>query len=172
MRAAARHRRIGPYQLQAAIAGVHAHAPDGDAVDWRAIVALYDALCALAPSPVAALNRAVAIAYADGPQAGSAALDALPASELDGYHLYHVARADVLRRCGDAAAARSAYERALARAQQPSEQTFLRARDRRPYVSALRAERANVAAVSVQSPTPRRRPSGAMNWTVVLWMTS
>jgi RNA polymerase sigma-70 factor (ECF subfamily) len=127
LRAAARHRRTGPYQLQAAIAGVHAHAPDGAGVDWRAIVALYDGLCAIAPSPVAALNRAVAVSYAEGPGAGFAALEALPADELDGYHLYHVARADVLRRSGDAVAARAAYERALERTQHPSEQTFLRA---------------------------------------------
>ncbi len=97
-----------------------------DRVDWPAIVLLYDRLCALAPSPVAALNRAVAISYARGPLAGSAALDALPQAELERYHLYHVARADALRRLGDTAGARSAYERALERAQHPSEQAFLR----------------------------------------------
>jgi RNA polymerase sigma-70 factor (ECF subfamily) len=123
---AARHRSIGPYQLEAAIAGVHAHAPAPDHVDWPAIVTLYDRLCAIAPSPVAALNRAVAISYAQGPQAGSDALDALPADELASYHLYHVARADALRRLGDAAGARAAYERALERAQHPSERAFLR----------------------------------------------
>jgi RNA polymerase sigma-70 factor (ECF subfamily) len=123
--AAARHRSIGPYQLEAAIAGVHAHATSPDHVDWPAIVTLYDRLCAIAPSPVAALNRAVAISYAQGPQAGATALDALPVAELETYHLYHVARADTLRRLGNVAAARSAYERALQHAQHPSEQAFL-----------------------------------------------
>jgi RNA polymerase sigma-70 factor, ECF subfamily len=123
--AAARHRTIGPYQLEAAIAAVHAHAPAADRVDWLAIVTLYDALIAIAPSPVAGLNRAVAVAYAHGPQAGTAALDALPLDELETYHLYHVARADALRRLGDAAAARAAYERALQHAQHPSERAFL-----------------------------------------------
>jgi RNA polymerase sigma-70 factor (ECF subfamily) len=123
--AAARHHCIGPYQLEAAIAGVHAHAPSAETVDWTAIVTLYDRLCALAPSPVAALNRAVAISYAHGPAAGSTALDALPLDDLQTYHLYHVARADALRRLGDAAGARAAYERALQHAQHPSEQAFL-----------------------------------------------
>jgi RNA polymerase sigma-70 factor (ECF subfamily) len=124
--AAARHNSVGPYQLEAAIAGVHAHAPSPDRVDWRAIVTLYDTLCAIAPSPVAALNRAVAISYAQGPHAGNAALDALPLDELETYHLYHVARADALRRLNDISGARAAYERALERAQNPSEQSFLR----------------------------------------------
>ena len=124
--AAARHRNVGPYQLEAAIAAVHAHAPSPERVDWPAIVSLYDQLYAIAPSPVVALNRAVAISYAQGPQAGSTALDALPVAELEPYHLYHVARADTLRRLGDTAGARAAYERALARAQQSSEQAFLR----------------------------------------------
>lgn len=123
--AAARHHSVGPYQLEAAIAGVHAHAPSPDVVDWTAIVALYDRLCALAPSPVAALNRAVAISYACGPEAGAAALDALPQDELQNYHLFHVARADALRRLGDADGARAAYERGLEHAQHPSERVFL-----------------------------------------------
>jgi RNA polymerase sigma-70 factor (ECF subfamily) len=125
LRAAARHRRAGPYQLQAAIASVHAQAASADDIDWHAIVALYDRLCALDPSPVAALNRAVAVAYADGPRAGYDALAALPAGELDGYHLYHVARADALRRLGDTPAARTAYERALACANNARERAFL-----------------------------------------------
>lgn len=128
LRAAARHRLAGPYQLQAAIASVHAQAADSGDIDWRAIVALYDHLCALDPSPVAALNRAVAVAYAEGPRAGHDALAALPAGELDGYHLYHVARADALRRLGDAPAARTAYERALERANNARERAFLRER--------------------------------------------
>jgi RNA polymerase sigma-70 factor (ECF subfamily) len=124
--AAARHRSVGPYQLEAAIASVHAHAPSPDRIDWPAIVALYDRLCSIAPSPVAALNRAVAIAYAQGPQAGATALDALPTEELESYHLYHVARADTHRRLGNITAARAAYERALTQTQHPSEQAFLR----------------------------------------------
>jgi RNA polymerase sigma-70 factor, ECF subfamily len=124
--AAARHRSVGPYQLEAAIAAVHAHAPSTERVDWPAIVSLYDQLCSIAPSPVAALNRAVAISYAQGPQAGTAALDALPIAELETYHLYHVARADALRRLGNAAGARAAYERALEYAQHTSERAFLR----------------------------------------------
>lgn len=123
--AAARHRSVGRYQLEGAIAAVHAHAPSAERVDWPAIVSLYDQLCAIAPSPVAALNRAVAIAYAQGAQAGAVALDALPTEELETYHLYHVARADTLRRLGDIPAARAAYERALGYAQHPSEQAFL-----------------------------------------------
>ena len=78
------------------------------------------------PAPIARLNRAVAVAYAQGPQAGAAALDALDGDDLDGYHLYHVARADTLRRLGDVAGARAAYERAFERAQHPSERSFLR----------------------------------------------
>ncbi len=105
---------------------MHAHAPSAERVDWTAIVSLYDQLCAIAPSPVAALNRAVAIAYAQGPQAGAAALDALPAEELDTYHLYHVARADTLRRLGNIAGRARRYERALTHTQHPSEQAFLR----------------------------------------------
>jgi len=105
---------------------VHAHAPSAEQVDWTAIVTLYDGLCAVAPSPVVRLNRAVAVAYAQGPHAGAAALDALDGEDLDGYHLYHVARADTLRRLGDVDGARAAYERAYARAANPSERSFLR----------------------------------------------
>ena len=125
--AAARHRRAAPYQLQAAIASVHAHAASADAIDWNAIAGFYDHLRALAPSPVVELNRAVAVGYARGPKAGRAALDALPAAELDAYHPYHVARADVLRRLGDIDGARAAYQRALERVQQPGERAHLTA---------------------------------------------
>ena len=124
--AAARHRNHGRYQLEAAIAGVHAHSPDATHTDWAAIVTLYDGLSAIAPSPIGRLNRAVAVAYAQGPQAGVAALDALDSEELEPYHLYHVARADALRRLGDVAGARAAYERAFERTQNPSERSFLR----------------------------------------------
>jgi RNA polymerase sigma-70 factor (ECF subfamily) len=126
LRAAARHRSPGPYQLEAAIASAHANAASAETVDWNAIVGFYDRLRSLAASPIVELNRAVAVAYARGPQAGSEALDALPRAELDGYYLYHVARADALRNLGDTVGARSAYERALERAQHPSERAFLR----------------------------------------------
>jgi RNA polymerase sigma-70 factor (ECF subfamily) len=123
---AARHRNVGAYQLQAAIAAVHANATTPDAVDWRALVDLYGGLAAVAPSPVVGLNRAVAIGFADGPAAGLAALDALRSDELAAYHLYHVARADALRRLGRTADAKAAYSSALALARNPHEQAFLR----------------------------------------------
>jgi len=125
--AAARHRLPAPYQLEAAIASVHAHAARAGEVDWRAIVGLYDHLRELAPSPVIDLNRAVAVTYAFGPQAGAEALDALPAGELDAYHHYHVARADALRRLGDVPGACRAYERALEQTQHPEARAHIRA---------------------------------------------
>jgi RNA polymerase sigma-70 factor (ECF subfamily) len=125
VRAAARHRFPAPYQLEAAIASVHAHAATADDVDWSALVELYDYLRALAPSPIVDLNRAVAVAYALGPQAGTEALDALPLAELEGYHHYHVARADTLRRLGDVAGARTSYERALDQTQQSGERAHI-----------------------------------------------
>ncbi len=119
-------RRFGPYTLQAAIAAVHAEAPDAAATDWAEIVGLYDALARLAPSPVVALNQAVAVAMRDGPVAGLALIDALLArGELADYHLAHAARADLCRRLGRTAAARAAYERALALTQQEPERRFL-----------------------------------------------
>jgi RNA polymerase sigma-70 factor (ECF subfamily) len=125
--AAARHRVPARYQLEAAIASVHAHAATPDRIDWNAIVALYDHLCVFAPSPVVSLNRAVAVAYAQGPQAGADAIAALPAAELEEYHHYHVARADTLRRLGDLPAARRAYECALEHTQQAGERAHIRA---------------------------------------------
>jgi len=126
--AAARHHAVGAYQLQAAIAAVHAGATSADAVDWRALVDLYGGLLQLAPSPVVALNRAVAVGFADGPVAGLAALDALPAGELAEYHLFHVARADALRRLERVSEARSAYATAYGLTRNPHEQAFLRAK--------------------------------------------
>jgi RNA polymerase sigma-70 factor, ECF subfamily len=118
--------RAGPYTLQAAIAAAHASAPNPQATDWRQIAALYDALRAIHPSPVIELNRAVAVAMRDGPAAGLALIDALLArGELDTYHLAHAARADLLRRLGHRDDARTAYERALALAQQEPERRFL-----------------------------------------------
>jgi RNA polymerase sigma-70 factor (ECF subfamily) len=119
---------VGPYALQAAIAAVHAER--ADATDWAQIVALYDHLLAVLPTPVVALNRAVAVAMRDGPAAGLALVDALLAdpatgAALAGYHLAHAARADLCRRLGRAADARAAYARALALARQAPERRFL-----------------------------------------------
>ena len=119
-------RRIGPYTLQAAIASVHARAPDAGATDWRQIVVLYDALLHLEPSPVIELNRAVAVAMRDGPASGLALVDALlERGELAGYRLAHAARADLCRRLGRTAQARAAYQRALELTSQESERRFL-----------------------------------------------
>ncbi|MEP6477457.1 MAG: RNA polymerase sigma factor [Actinomycetota bacterium] len=117
----------GPYQLQAAIASLHARSPAPDATDWPQIAALYAALLRLQPSPVVELNRAVAIAMADGPAAGLPLLDAL-AGELDGYHLFHSARADLLRRLGRGDEAADAYRRALAHVTNPQERAYLQRR--------------------------------------------
>jgi RNA polymerase sigma-70 factor (ECF subfamily) len=122
-------RRIGPYVLQAAIAAVHVEARSVDETDWAQIVALYDVLRRVDPSPVVALNRAAAIGMRDGPAAGLASIEAvLGQGGLDDYHLAHAARADMQRRLGLAAAARGSYQRALALARQPAERRFLQAR--------------------------------------------
>lgn len=119
-------RRIGPYTLQAAIASVHARAPDAGTTDWRQIVVLYDALLQLEPSPVIELNRAVAVAMRDGPAAGLALVDAiLERDELAGYRLAHAARADLCRRLGRTSEARAAYQRALELTSQEAERRFL-----------------------------------------------
>ncbi|HSK36773.1 MAG TPA: DUF6596 domain-containing protein, partial [Actinomycetota bacterium] len=114
----------GPYRLQACIAALHAVAPTAAATDWRRIAVLYDQLMAAAGSPVVALNRAVAVAMVDGPAAGLELMDAL-AGALDGYHLFHAARADLLRRLGRGAEAAAAYRRALELTANPVEQAFL-----------------------------------------------
>jgi len=122
-------RRFGAYTLQAAIAAVHAEAPDAAATDWEEIVALYDLLAAAAPSPVVELNRALAVAERDGPAAGLALVDALLArGALADYRLAHAARADLCRRLGRTADARASYRRALALAQQEPERRFLERR--------------------------------------------
>jgi RNA polymerase sigma-70 factor (ECF subfamily) len=124
-------RRFGAYTLQAAIAAVHAEAESVAATDWRQIVALYDQLVRIQPSPVVQLNRAVAIAMRDGPEAGLAQIDAvLEQGELANYYLAHSARADMYRRLGRPAEARSAYEKALALTQQEPERQFLQGRIR------------------------------------------
>jgi RNA polymerase sigma-70 factor (ECF subfamily) len=124
-------RRFGSYTLQAAIAAVHAEAKSVAVTDWRQIVALYDRLAEIQPSPVVQLNRAVAIAMRDGPEAGLAHIDAvLEQGELANYHLAHSARADMCRRLGRTAEARSSYEKALALTQQEPERQFLQERIR------------------------------------------
>jgi RNA polymerase sigma-70 factor (ECF subfamily) len=124
-------RRFGSYTLQAAIAAVHAEAESIAATDWRQIVALYNQLARIQPSPVVYLNRAVAIAMCDGPEAGLKHIDAiLEHGELANYYLAHSARADMYRRLGRTAEARSAYERALALTQQEPERQFLQERIR------------------------------------------
>jgi RNA polymerase sigma-70 factor (ECF subfamily) len=122
-------RRFGPYTLQAAIAAVHAGAPSAAATDWAQIVALYDLLLQVEPSPVVELNRAVALAMRDGPAAGLSLIDAILArGDLENYHLAHAVRADLCRRLGRAAEARAAYKRALSLAQQEPERRFLERR--------------------------------------------
>ena len=124
-------RRFGSYTLQAAIAAVHAEAESVAATDWRQIVALYNQLVRIQPSPVVHLNRAVAIAMRDGPEAGLKHIDAvLEDGELANYYLAHSARADMYRRLGRTAEARSSYEKALALTQQEPERQFLQERIR------------------------------------------
>jgi RNA polymerase sigma-70 factor, ECF subfamily len=120
-----RRNQPGPYQVQAAIAAVHDDAPTAAATDWRQIVALYDQLLALAPSPVVALNRAVAVAEVEGPAAALVLVDGL---DLDGYYLFHAVRADLLRRLGRPAEAAPAYEAAIARTANAAERAFLERR--------------------------------------------
>ena len=128
---ALKSRRFGSYTLQAAIAAVHAEAESVAATDWRQIVALYDQLVRVQPSPVVQLNRAVAIAMCDGPEAGLAHINAvLEQGELANYYLAHSARADMYRRLGRTTEARSSYEKALALTQQEPERQFLQERIR------------------------------------------
>jgi RNA polymerase sigma-70 factor (ECF subfamily) len=124
-------RRFGSYTLQAAIAAVHAEAESTAATDWRQIVALYNQLLRIQPSPVVQLNRAVAIAMRDGPEAGLQQIDAvLEHGELANYYLAHSARAEMYRRLGRTAEARASYEKALALTQQQPERQFLQERIR------------------------------------------
>ncbi len=118
---------LGPYQLQASVAAVHARAPRPEDTDWPLIAALYEALSDATPSPVVELNRAVAVAMADGPDRGLRTLEPL-AETLDGYHLFHSARADLLRRLARFEEAAVAYERALELVTNPQERTFLERR--------------------------------------------
>lgn len=124
-------RRFGSYTLQAAIAAVHAESLSAASTDWRQIALLYDRLLQIQPSPVVELNRAVAIAMRDGPEAGLAHIDTLlEHGELADYYLAHSARADLCRRLGRIAEARASYEKALALTQQEPERQFLQARIR------------------------------------------
>jgi RNA polymerase sigma-70 factor (ECF subfamily) len=117
-----RRNQPGPYQLQAAIHTVHSDAPSAAATDWRQILHLYDQLLSLAPSPVVALNRAVAVAEVEGPEQALAALKGL---DLGSYHMFHAIRADLLRRLGRNAEAAQAYDAAIARTENVPEQDFL-----------------------------------------------
>ncbi|MEV0980081.1 RNA polymerase sigma factor [Streptomyces sp. NPDC049915] len=117
-----RRDRPGPYQIQAAINAVHSDAPTAEDTDWTQIRQLYDHLMTLAPSPVVALNRAVAVAETEGAEPALALVDAL---DLDGYHVHHAVRADLLRRLGRTADAVRAYDRALALAPGPTERGYL-----------------------------------------------
>jgi len=126
---ALKSRGFGSYTLQAAIAAVHAEAESVALTDWRQIVALYDRLIRIQPSPVVQLNRAVAIAMLDGPEAGLTQVDAvLEQGELANYYLAHSVRADMYRRLGRTAEARSSYEKALVLTQQEPERQFLQER--------------------------------------------
>jgi RNA polymerase sigma-70 factor, ECF subfamily len=117
----------GPFALQAAIAALHCQAARAEDTDWPQIVRLYDLLERLDPSPIVSLNRAVAVAMVDGPQVGLALIDAL-AGDLDGYHLFHAARADLLRRIGSSVESAKSYGRALALVTNESERRFLERR--------------------------------------------
>jgi RNA polymerase sigma-70 factor (ECF subfamily) len=120
---------VGPYWVQAAIAAVHADAATPADTDWNQIVELYDALLRMQPSPVVALNQAVAVAMRDGPAAGLELVDdILETGDLADYHLAHAARADLCRRLGRTAEARESYEQALALAKQEPERRFLQKR--------------------------------------------
>ena len=126
---ARRHDRVGSYQLQAAIAAAHATAPSWDATDWPAIAALYAQLALVAPSPVVELNRAVAVAFAQGPAAGLPIVDAVADDpRLSRSHLLPATRADLLRRLGRRSEAATAYRAALALVGTGPERTFLRRR--------------------------------------------
>ena len=129
VRQALASRQFGPYTIQAAIATLHAEAPDAAATNWSDIVGLYDVLLKWDPSPVVELNRAVAVAMRDGPEAGLAGVDAiLDRGDLRDYRLAHAARADFCRRLGRTAEARTAYKRALALTKQEPERRFLERR--------------------------------------------
>ena len=117
--------RPGPYQIQAAIYAVHSDAPAATATDWRQIVRLYDQLLAIAPSPVVTLNRAVAVAEIEGPEAALAIVEALRGPDVDGYYLFHAIRAELLRRAGRGPDAAQAYRAAIERTANARTRDFL-----------------------------------------------
>jgi RNA polymerase sigma-70 factor (ECF subfamily) len=123
-----RRNQPGAYQIQAAIAAVHSDAETAADTDWHQIVLLYDQLLAISPSPVVALNRAVALGEVDGPQRALSELAAIDGRELDGYHLFHAARADLLARVGRVDDARAAYDRAIALTGNAAERELLRSK--------------------------------------------
>ena len=123
VRACLRRNQPGPYQVQAAINAVHADADSFEDTDWHQILALYDQLLAMTPTPVVALNRAIALAEVEGP---GAALDILDGLDLADYHLFHAARADLLRRIGRHDDATRAYGRAAALTASDAERTYSR----------------------------------------------
>ena len=125
VRACLRRDQPGPFQIQAAIAAVHADAPTAEATDWAQIIALYDQLYSLRPHPVVALNRSVAVAELHGPAQGLAALTAIDAGTLDTYQPYHAARADLLARAGRRHEALGAYDRAIELTTNAVERAFL-----------------------------------------------
>src|SRR6202034_748584 len=125
VRACVQGDRPGPYQIQAAINAVHCVAPSFDRTDWHAILTLYEQLYAFTPTPVVALNRAVALAEVRGPAAGLAAVNDLRSAGLDSYYLFHAARADLLRRLGRDEEAAAAYDVARSLTANPVEQAFL-----------------------------------------------
>ncbi|MFD7444588.1 RNA polymerase sigma factor [Streptomyces sp. NPDC059909] len=129
-----RRGRPGPYQIQAAINAVHSDAPTAAATDWSQILRLYDQLYAIAPSPVVALNRTVAVAEVEGPEAALALVEGLGDAGLDGYHVFHAVRADLLRRLGRKGEAAEAYEAASARTKNAAERDFLRRRSREALI--------------------------------------
>jgi RNA polymerase sigma-70 factor, ECF subfamily len=160
---ATRLRQPGPYQLQAAIAWEHDRAPDHDATDWPRIAELYGALAAILPSPVVELNRAVAVAMADGPAAGLELVDRLAATgALDGYHHLHATRADLLRRSGRLPEAADAYRRALGLVDNRAEREFLEGRLRH-VTAAARTEGEGGAGAEVlgESAGGGRLPGGS-----------
>jgi len=121
--------RLGPYQLQAAIAAVHAEAPSVEDTDWRQVLALYDLLAVLAPGPMVSLNRCVAVAMVDGPAEGLRALEVAAGDpRLAGHHRVHAVRAELLERVGDREAAREEYRRAARATRSEPERRHLEAR--------------------------------------------
>ena len=143
VRACLRRNQPGPFQVQAAIAAVHADAATAAATDWPQIVALYDQLYALRANPVIALNRAVAIGEMHGAAAGLDALDSLDVTQLNDYQPYHAARADLLARAGRREPAVAAYDRAIELTANPTERRFLERRRKTAAVERRRAQRSS-----------------------------